>query len=572
MNKVCPNCGLPLHNGATPCDQCGTFLEGAVLLKTRTNSGRARIPVLAFLTLAALIAAILYFSTSHRSRQSAISGNPVASSHFRSFVNHASQRGKVTYEVVYQPETVVFDEAATERAFIGISDDAATFTLDGAEPAVRQLKPGSVLFLYGVALRRVTAVESHGSEIIVSTTQADLTDAIRDGKIEWQVPVDFEVGAIMARPQPKSAWSSFSDVFIASVLAAEPGLTLEGSLLNFDFEIGFVPEGENRLKLEINLKNNDVGGVTVELKGAGYVEHLNTIGKVLIHSDLGRSKLDDLEFSADQFNGKVDFTWIAQQKSNQIKVFHETKIRIPGAVWEYPLVIGGLPFILEISAAVMVHPALTSKDSFTTGRFTLTYNAKEGFKSTNGGTASEGDVHGSESIEHDTSIFGLGPSAFLAALELPRVELALGVMSPLNMFLTSTAPNWVGALNPETPYLRITKLSKMIENAAFPIKPFAYANIVTSASTVTSGTTGTMAGGAMLTAPCEKAQLDIGGNVGVGAKIGFDIHHLATENLGKTLGSLLPHEATFEPFEASMQIFKKEQIAYKNGVKCLGDK
>jgi hypothetical protein len=488
---------------------------------------------------------------------------PARSHNFSAFVNHASQRGKITSQVKYQPQTVVFDEPATERAFKSLGNDGSTFTLDGAEPAVRQLKPGSVLFLYGVALRRVTAVASKGADVIVTTTQADLTDAIKDGNIQWQVPVDFTVGASLATPQ-KTAW--LHDLLMRPVWAAESGLNFEGSFLDWDCELGFVPEGANRIKLDIDVKTSSLGGAVVELKGDGYIENLSSIGSILINN----GQLDDVEFGTEGFNGKINFMWTAQQQVVPT-VVKEVKLKIPGAVWEYPLVIGGLPFILEISAAIIVHPALTSKGSFTTAEFTVTYNGKEGFKSSRAGTATEGDVHGSEQISHETSIFGIGPAGFVGALELPRVELALGIMSPFERINVSSAPNWVGTLNPGSTYLKVATMANIIEELALPIKPFAFANIVTSASTLTSGQTGTMPG-PMMMMPCQKAQLIVAGNVGVGAKIGFETHSVLPHGVTNALGSLLPHTTTFEPFEAAMPIFKKEYVAYKNGIKCLGDK
>src|ERR1700730_14760707 len=80
------------------------------------------------------------------------------------YVESAARRGKIIYNVKYQPQTVVFDVAATEKALRGVSDDGSTYFLDSSQPAVRQLKPGSVLFLYGVALRKVTSLQTRGSE------------------------------------------------------------------------------------------------------------------------------------------------------------------------------------------------------------------------------------------------------------------------------------------------------------------------------------------------------------------------------------------------------------------------
>jgi hypothetical protein len=492
---------------------------------------------------------------------------PRASKNF-AYVNYAAKRGKIVYNVKYQPETVVFDEAATERAFRSASSDGSTYVLDASEPAVRQLKPGSVLFLYGVALRRVTSLQTQGSSVVVSTTQAELTDAIRDGDIQWQVPVDFTAGASNA-PPGHAATSSLYDLFAPPVWAAEPeskGLQFEGSFLDFDFGVKFIPESIDRIKLDMDLKTTKLGGAVVELKGDGYVQHLTSIGKILISN----GQLNELDFQNDGFNGKIEFIWTAQQQTAP-RVIKAMKIRIPGASWEYPLIIGGLPFILEVSAAIIVHPALTSANSFSTGEFTVSYDVASGLKTTKGGTTGEGGGKSAQTISHNTSIFGIGANGFVAALELPRVELALGFMSPSTLvdpglphmdLIRGLAPTSNFSMN-----VIYTKLSQAGE-LAFPIKPFAYFDMITSASTVTSGMTGTVPmPGAVLQVPCESAQLIVAANVGVGAKIGFPLPH----SLGHALGPIVPHELTAEPFEAAVNIYEKKMSAYKNGKKCLGD-
>jgi hypothetical protein len=500
---------------------------------------------------------------------------------YETVANYAAQRGKVVYQVKYQPETVVFDQKSTERAFKTLGSDGSTFTLNGAEPAVRQLKPGSVLFLYGVALRRVTGVATQGSDVVVTTTQADLTDAIQDGHIQWEVPVDFTVGTAMATPPQKTTW--LDDLLIRPVWAAEPGqtgsagsvstipepgVTYEGSFLDWDYELSYAPAGAHRMNIKIEVNTTKLGGARAELKGEGYIEGLSSTGEILIHA----GKLIGANFGTSApVQGKVDFVWLAQQ--NEKPTFNrEVKLKIPGAGWEYPVVIGGLPYILELSAAIIVHPAFTSKGAFTTGGFTVTYNEKEGLRSSPAGTAAEGEGQATEEVRHETSIFGLAASSFVAALELPRVELALGIMSPFDRLDVKSAPNWVGALNPgvDTKYLKIKTMAKTIEELALPVKPFVFFDIVTSAGTFTSGETGTMPGLSMLV-PCQRAQIVVSGNAGVGAKIGFDMHEIK-KGLSAGLASLVPHTATVEPFEASVPIFKGEmKTEYKNGIKCLGD-
>jgi hypothetical protein len=494
----------------------------------------------------------------------------IPSKHF-SYVDYAAKRGKVVYNVKYQPRTVVFDEPATERAFRSVSRDGSTYVLEASEPAVRELKPGSVLFLYGVALRKVTGLRTKGSDVVVSTTQAELTDAIRDGEIAWEVPVDFTAGTTTTVAGRKT--SSLSDLIIPPVWAAEeesPNLQFEGSFLDFDFAVKFTPEGADRIKIHISLKTTKLGGAVVEITGDGYVQHLTSIGKILISN----GAVDELDFNNNGFNGKVEFTWTAQQQTVPT-VVKAMKIRIPGASWEYPLIIGGLPFTLEVSAAVIVHPALTSKGSFSTGEYSVSYDAKAGFKTTKAGTTGEGGGDSTQEIKHDTSIFGIGPAGFVAALELPRVELALGFISPVSAF-DSNLPNMdlIAGLAPNSKFslgLVTTKIAEAWE-VALPIKPFAYFDVVTSASTTTAGVTGTMPmPGAVLRVPCEKATLVLAANVGVGAKIGLPLHGLLPHSVTSALGPLVPHELTAEPFESAVNIYEKTSSAYKNGKKCLGD-
>jgi hypothetical protein len=485
------------------------------------------------------------------------------------YLHDAARRGKVVYDVKYQPETVVFDESATTRALRKLSSDGSSITLDAAVPEVRLLKPGSVLFLYGVALRKVTAVQPSGSTVVVTTTQAELTDAIRDGRIEWQVPIDFSRGAIALVPSPQH--TSLFDLLGRTVYADEPGLHFEGSFLDFDAEVGFIPEHDpDRLKIDIDLKTTNLGGAVIEIKGNGYVQDFNTSGKFLISNGV----VEEVDDETEGLNGKIDFTWVAQQKVVHAAV-KEVKIRIPGASWEYPLIIGGLPCILEFSAAVIVHPAFTAKDSISSGAFTVTYNGSEGFKKTSGATTTEGEPNGEGEIHHDSTIVSLGPSAFVAALELPRVELALGLVSPFALAENESfnkSMNVVDAFpgGSSSKYTRVAHLGKMIEEFALPIKPFAYTDVVTSVGEFTSGVTGSLPGPAMVT-PCQRVTMMVGWNLGVGAKIGFETHKILPHGITDTLGSLLPKETTAEPFEAAVNIHKWQTTAYKNGVKCLGD-
>jgi hypothetical protein len=293
------------------------------------------------------------------------------------YAHYAEQRGKVSSEVTYKPETVVFDAATTERALRSVSPDGSIYLLDTNERPVGELKQGSVLFLYGVALRKVTKVESRGSTTTVSTVQADLTDAIQDGKLQWEVPVDFKAGAASMQVPHETSW--FPHLFDTPIYAAESssGKTFKGSFYTpfatgpVKYEVKFTAESSHHLKIEAHFKTT-FGGAVIDLRGGGYVENLRNVGSIKIEKACYRQ----FDYSSPGFNGKALFTWTAQQQGIPL-LFKELKIDIPGVSWKIPLVIGGFPFILEISANVKVTPALTSKGSYSTGQFLITYNGTE---------------------------------------------------------------------------------------------------------------------------------------------------------------------------------------------------
>jgi hypothetical protein len=525
---------------------------------------QSRRPFRAISSIAVLLAALAAGCTHGGSTVTLSNGAGSATgpwSGYEKVANYATQRGTVIYQVTYWPQTVVFDQRATQAALKNISADGVNYTLDASEPTTQKLQPGSVLFLYGIAIRKVTAVRSQGSSLVVSTSDADITDAIRDGHIEWKVPVDFSVITTAQRPQQSDA--TLLDLFATRAAASvpeTPPIEFEGSVGPLEYDLGFTPAGQ-RLGIEMRTTMTKPDAI-IELKGDGYVDHLRALGRLLI----ANGKVDDLDYSVDDISGKVDFEWSAQKsEAGLLKIENQPfKLRIPGASIEIPLIIGGIPFVFEISAAIIIHPGFTSKGSFTTGHFTVTYNGKEGFSSGGSEPTPEGQVHGTDNIEHETSIGSIGPMGFVGALEMPRFELALAVMSPWNMQEVAG----VGAHNSAARVLgnaggfayKLKNLGEVIEELAIPVKPYAFADIVTSASTLTAGYTGTMPGMAFM-GPCQRAQLVVAANVGVGVKVNF-AHH-------KILG--MAPSADVGEFAYSKPIMHKSITRWKNGIKCPGD-
>ncbi len=489
---------------------------------------------------------------------------------YEAVTNAAAQRGKIVYQVTYQPNAVVFDEQQTEQALKDISADGVTYTLDAGSPVAAKLKAGSVLFLYGIAIRKVAAVQTQGSNLVVSTTDGDITDAIQQGHISWEVPMNFSVGAEAGLPPPDHAL--LEDLFATRAAAdgslfSELGkLSFEGSAGPIEWELQFAPAAD-RVNIDLDAKLASWGEVW-EAKGEGFVQSVTDIGEI----DINNSQIASMGAAVQGIQGHIDFEWQAQTKSPGVASLLDQsfKVKIPGANVEFPLIIGGIPFVFEVSAALLFHPAFTAKNEITSGKFTVDYSGKEGFKYTAGEPEPEGNVEGTDSIAHDTSVFGVTAMGLVAALELPRFEIALAVMSPSNMHEAAGIPGknafsrQVGtAYGTEPGGLYVYKLRNVmhfIEEVAIPVKPYAYMDFVTSTGTFTNGV---MTSSLVGMPPCQRAQITVSANVGIGAKLTL-AHHLH-------LPSVLGHTASFETFEVAKPIMKKSITKYKNGLKCPGD-
>lgn len=96
------------------------------------------------------------------------------------------------YEVTYSDETVIISEENY------VSMDTTTNELVLSAGGIGQMpEAGSVILVEGKALRKVTGISQSGGQIILRTEDANLTDAIENGVIEWDItPTWDQVGSI----------------------------------------------------------------------------------------------------------------------------------------------------------------------------------------------------------------------------------------------------------------------------------------------------------------------------------------------------------------------------------------
>jgi hypothetical protein len=488
-----------------------------------------------------------------------------------SSANYARQYGTVVSQVTYQPNAVVFDVKTTESALKGMSQDGVTYVLDAASPAAK-LKPGSVLFLYGIAIRKVASVRTEGSNVVVTTSDADITDLIKDGHIHWRVPLDFSIVAAQPQPAMPTSWLENLIASPAEAGESESPYSFEGTLGPVDYEMAFSPDiPARRLNFDVKYQFSKWGGLW-RLQGEGYIEHIAAEGDFNISNGLINSMMTEI----DGIEGHVDFEWMAQQNvPSPISLIDQSfKVKVPYANVEYPLIIEGIPLILEVSAAVLVHPAWTGAHQVTRGKFTVDYSGNLGFSYSDGAAEPEGSLASeSESIDPETSIVAPNAMGFVAALEAPRIELALASLLPSSLAKfdeSLSAENaMVQALGGKyvSRKAKTARMMQLIEDIASPVKPYGYVDVVTATGTFTNGM---ITSSLVALPPCQRDQLTMTANAGVGIKLNF-LHHMPIAIVKKILKPF-GHSVTIEAFEAAKPIYGPKTIyRWAEGIKCPGD-
>jgi len=109
-------------------------------------------------------------------------GNDAAS--LRTYLETVEEIKPTKFNVQWSPDTVAFDKAAALRSLHAVSSDGRLITLASNEPAVAKLKPGSIIWVWDICIRRVDAVAVQGDETVVTTSLVSLTEAMPNAEIE----------------------------------------------------------------------------------------------------------------------------------------------------------------------------------------------------------------------------------------------------------------------------------------------------------------------------------------------------------------------------------------------------
>jgi len=418
----------------------------------------------------------------------------------------ATKPGNV-FQATFTEKVVKMEQVAFVKSIRSISSDNSTFVFDPSDDSASRLQEGSILFVPGIAMRKVDVATKQDGNLVVVTEDAQLVEAFKDANIKWSAPVKFseirQPRAGVGPPAPAGPLERILSWLQPTAYADAGGLSLSGEDDGWAYTVKAAPAPDKLdLDLDVSRKYN---GLVVKVTGSGYVQNFETAATVMIKD----SQLKYFDYQNKNLNGQVNFGWEAAKDEPGVEAL-EQRIKLPSS-FTIPLPIGGVPFSLEVSEALLLHPAFTGGKEVARGRFRVEYNGVQGFSFNEGNINQEGTGGADGSIVDHFSLSPVAPVGFVAAVSMPRIELKLGTDTVFQVVKKYAPPGLAdAALN----LLKKTPFGNKIQQAVsdkLKTTGAAFAQVIITTTTIAAGV------GSLI--PCQKAQLITTISVGANATV-----------------------------------------------------
>lgn len=395
-------------------------------------------------------------------------------------------------------------------ALVAESSNGHGLVFDVSNAQITSLKASDVLVIKGLVARKILAAERSGDQMLVVTDPAALADVIKDGDLNVETPIKF--GTVIARaPQHEHSWTELFEPTAYADTSAAAGASRDavGNLLK--------GAGAYSVKLDLDMVKDAGDGFKAVIGAHGHINNFNL--KDQLHAIAGGSKM---AMSIENLSVELTLTWEVA-KNTPGPYTTEDRIKLPAPI-SIPLAqyLGGLPVFLEISEALLVHPALTGGGELAKGSYKLTYNGGLHFTSENGEMTGTSDGEGSVEIVDDSGMSAVAPTGMVIAVAAPRLELSLGLAKIFPVLGVSSGA--IAAVDKQIDKLAKAHLSPELYDALSksPLGTAVLSNAIKSSADVFMQlivTTGVTRTGSSAIVECSRITTDLTAQVGMNGSL-----------------------------------------------------
>lgn len=311
-----------------------------------------------------------------------------------------------TFDVEWKSSVVYFDSTALGD-IASLDTTNYTYRFIASSSRASSLTAGSVIVVHGQAIRRVTKVTSAGGAIIVETEDADLTDAIQNGRIGWNYAASYDnaiTPAIMIDGREHA---------MARVSTGTADYTYKITIGAHKYELKMKSNGG---KIEVNCTIADTAssGVTSEYRMKGTVEQIRSQNQI----DFKDGAITNVDYKNRNVRGTLS---VGMSVKGGVKDYG---LKLPAVLLKWPFLVGPIPIVLNVKMewAVTAQIPLGGKAEVTS---TFSFDSETGF-SYDGVDFTAHGVIGPWRATTDTAKSGaVGALAAEFAIGFPQVEVEI---------------------------------------------------------------------------------------------------------------------------------------------------
>jgi hypothetical protein len=354
---------------------------------------------------------------------------------------HMMDQPGTIFQVEYSDKTSIVDMETVARTFRGVTEDHRIFVFVDSPELRQKLIPGNYVLFEGLDLRKVEAlaIDPRTNNLVVGTEKANLREALKKADVEFTVPVDFGdiFGQLVAaqslpmaeRPTVARALTlpSFMDWIQPTVYAGLSNDEIEGEVqfsdsdfANWKTHYHYSRNPDHSLNFNVELER-EANGLNVFLNAKGRVNRFIQQASFVMTKEGNMREY----FKNGGLHGTVDLDWSV--KTSEVKTpKNEVRFKLPGKITIPLTEMTKLPMSVQISTALLFHPAFTGRDQVAKGGFHADFSGDEGVKVDQSGMQADGQGDGSSAITQSFAFAPLSAFGLVMAIAAPRIELRMG--------------------------------------------------------------------------------------------------------------------------------------------------
>jgi hypothetical protein len=313
-----------------------------------------------------------------------------------------SKSGSV-YNVTLTSNTVYIDSLDVQ-SLVHMDTAEHVYYFESSEPKIAGLKVDDILLIYGIALRRVTAISVDGGETRVETAYASLNEAIRDGEISWNKQISFKDGVkpvVLMNGKNMVSKSTGTDDF-----------EFEFSYGAFNYRIKFAFT-EKKADVEFEITKDLVKPITAKFLATGSLQNFSSSTDMVF----ANSKLTKFAQKNSDITGDLTLNLTVAGSGRDDIAFD-----FPVVLLKYPIMVGPIPVVISLKVLFVIN-CVVPVDGSAQVEVKFDYKSTTGFKydGTNvSADASMGDQSMNKNIAQTAASSAIGVNFGLA---FPRIEI-----------------------------------------------------------------------------------------------------------------------------------------------------